>query len=67
MNEIERAILELLSKNLLITKSELYNRFGSDGIELALQKLRDGGLIKKVESLGTCFVITKDGIKKVKK
>ncbi len=67
MDAIERGILELLARQHVITKAELFGRFGQNGVGSALERLREQGLIEKVESLGTSFVITKAGIRKVQK
>lgn len=65
----EKKILEILSKDLLITKSELVNRLSTEGlnsVELALNRLRQMGYVEKVESLGTAFVITQSGMRALK-
>jgi hypothetical protein len=68
LTEQEKRVLEIVSKQLLITKGEirsLLSKERADGTEIMLQRLRDGGYIDKVESLGTCFVITQRGIRAV--
>ena len=68
LTEQEKRVLEAVSKQLLITKGEIksiMNREKADGTDIMLQRLRDGGYIDKVESLGTCFVITQRGIRAV--
>ena len=62
----EKRVLEVISKQLLITKSEiisLLNKEKMNGTDVMLQRLRDSGYIDKVESLGTCFVVTQKGIR----
>jgi hypothetical protein len=66
MSDTERKILEFMSKNLLTTTHELsayLKRERHNGTDIAIQRLKDSGLIEKVESLGTCFVITQKGMK----
>jgi hypothetical protein len=68
LTEQEKRVLEIVSKQLLITKGEimsLLNKEKVNGTDIMLQRLRDGGYIDKVESLGTCFVITQRGIRAV--
>lgn len=67
MKEVEQKILVLLEKQSLITTTELSKILGdSDGVDTALARLRQEGFIKKIESLGTCWVITKKGLDVVK-
>jgi hypothetical protein len=69
ISEQERRVLEVVSKQLLITKGEimsLLNKEKVNGTDVTLQRLRDSGFIDKVESLGTCFVITQKGIRAMK-
>jgi hypothetical protein len=66
LTDQEKRILELISKQLLITKGEVMsflNKEKVNGTDTMLQRLRDAGLIEKVESLGTCFVVTQKGIR----
>jgi len=66
LSEIEKKILELLSRQLLITMGELIvqlNRERYDGTGVSIQRLRDMGYIDKIESLGTCLVITQKGMR----
>ncbi len=66
MSEIENKILELASKNLLITKEEItrfLNRNDYDGTSVSVGRLQELGYLDKVESLGTSFVITQKGIR----
>lgn len=68
LTEQEKRILEIVSKQLLITKGEimsLLNKEKVNGTDLMLQRLRDAGYIDKIESLGTCFVVTQKGIRAV--
>ena len=69
MSDIERRILELASKNLLITKEEItrfLNRNEYDGTGVSVGRLQELGYLDKVESLGTSFVITQKGIRAAK-
>ncbi len=69
LSERERKVLEIMSENLLLTKSEISYRLskeGYDGIDDCLRSLMDMDLIQKVESLGVSFVITQKGLKMVK-
>lgn len=66
LSEVEKRILELLSKQLLVTKSELIvqlNREKHNGSDISIHRLRDMGYIDKIESLGTCIVITQKGMR----
>lgn len=66
MSDVERKILELASKNLLITKEEIarsLNRNDYNGTSTSVSRLQEMGFIDKVESLGTSFVITQKGIR----
>lgn len=69
MSEVERSILELASKNLLVTKEEItrhLSRGDYDGTSVSVNRLQELGYIDKVESLGTAFVITQKGIRAAK-
>jgi hypothetical protein len=69
MSEIERKILELAAKNLLLTKEEItrfLNRGDYDGTSVSVNRLQELGYLDKVESLGTAFVITQKGIRAFK-
>ena len=66
MSDVETKILELASKNLLITKEEIARRLNRDdynGTETSIGRLQEMGFLDKVESLGTSFVITQKGIR----
>jgi hypothetical protein len=66
LSEQEKKVLEVVSRQLLITKGEIMsflNKEKVNGTDVMLQRLRDSGYIDKVESLGTCFVITQKGIR----
>jgi len=66
LSEQERRVLELVSRQLLVTKGEIMsflNKEKVNGTDVMLQHLRDSGYIDKVESLGTCFVVTQKGIR----
>jgi arginine repressor len=66
MSEVERRILELASKNQLITKEEIartLNRSDYNGTDTSVSRLQEMGFLSKIESLGTSFVITQKGIR----
>ena len=69
MSDVERRILELASRNLLITKDEIarfLNKDEFDGTGVCVGRLQELGYLDKVESLGTAFVITQKGIRAFK-
>jgi hypothetical protein len=69
MSDVERRILELASRNLLVTKGEIaraLNRDEYDGTEVCVGRLQELGFLEKIESLGTAFVITQKGIRAFK-
>ncbi len=69
LTEQDKKVLEIVSRQLLITKGEIMsflNKEKMNGTDTMLQRLRDAGYIDKVESLGTCFVITQKGIRAMK-
>lgn len=69
MSDIETKILELASKNLLVTKEEIarmLNRGEYNGTDTSVARLQEMGFLDKVESLGTSFVITQKGIRAAK-
>lgn len=69
LNDVEKKILQLLSKQLLVTKGELIiqlNREKHNGSDVSIGKLRDMGYLDKVESMGTCLVITQKGMRALK-
>ena len=66
LTDQEKKVLEVVSRQLLITKGEIMsflNKEKVNGTDVMLQRLRDAGFIDKVENLGTCFVITQKGIR----
>jgi len=64
LSESDRKLLEILSKKHLVTKGELKFK-EHDGVDLNLNRLIELGLVEKVESLGTAFVITQKGIRAI--
>ena len=69
LSELEKQILEHMSKNLLTTKAELISKVngnGGNGAELGIQRLKNMGYIETVESLGTCLVLTQSGQRALK-
>lgn len=63
---VENEILNIMNKQQLITKSELSIQLKKDnhnGVDNAVQRLKDMGYIDSVESLGNCLVITQSGIR----
>lgn len=70
LNEKDLKVLKVMSSNLLLTKSEITRQLSEDGFEETnevLMKLKDMDLVKRVESIGTSFVITSKGLKALKK
>lgn len=66
LSDTEKRILELLSRQLLITKGELtvqMNKEKHNGSDVSINRLREMGYIDRVESLGTCLVITQKGMR----
>lgn len=64
LSESERKIMEILSKQLLITKGEIILQLEKEklnGADTSLHRLRNMGYVDKVESLGTCYVLTQAG------
>ncbi len=69
LTDSEKRILELMSRQLLVTKAEIASHLGKavlDGEQYSVNRLVDMGYVEKVESLGTCYVITQAGIRAVK-
>ncbi|MBU0953358.1 MAG: hypothetical protein KKA90_02985 [Nanoarchaeota archaeon] len=69
MTETDKKILELMGKNLLMTKLELMNALKTkDGSnDVSLQRLREFGYVEAVESMGNCYVVTQQGMRALKK
>ena len=66
LSEDEKKIMEFMSKQMLVTKSELLvhlEKENYNGTDVSLQRLREMGYIDKVESMGNCLVITQKGLK----
>lgn len=66
LSDVEKRVLELLSRQLLITKGELIVQLNSEkhnGSDISIHRLREMGYIDKIESLGTCIVITQKGMR----
>ena len=64
LSDAEKMILKLMSEKLLTTRSELVMSLEKEkhnGAEMGIQRLRNMGYIEKVESLGTCLVLTQKG------
>ena len=69
LSESERKIMEIMSRQLLITKGELVMQLEKEklnGADVSLNKLKNMGYVDKVESLGTCFVLTQAGHRALK-
>lgn len=66
LSEVDRKLLEILAGQLLVNKTELARKLGSNGIDSSLGKLMSMGFVDKVESLGICYVITQQGIRAMK-
>ena len=66
LSETEEKILDILKGKHLITKHELVKHLQKeewDGTQVNVDRLMDMGYIDKIESLGTCLVITQKGIR----
>ncbi len=66
LSEVEQKILDLISKRHLVTKGEiadLLQRNACNGTDSSVSRLTEMGYMDRVESLGTCFVITQKGIR----
>ncbi|HDD72651.1 MAG TPA: hypothetical protein ENG00_01005 [Candidatus Aenigmarchaeota archaeon] len=69
LSDTDKKIMEIISKQLLITKAELARKLNKeeyDGTEVNVSRLIELGYISEVESLGTCLVITQKGIRALK-
>ncbi len=66
LSVIDRKILDILAGQLLVNKTELVRKLGSNGVGTSLDKLMNMGFVDKVESLGICYVITQRGIRAMK-
>jgi predicted HTH transcriptional regulator len=70
LNTNEKKILEILEKRHLVTKSELMSILDGErmnGADVSVSRLKDRGYIEQVQNLGNCLVITKEGLKVLKK
>jgi len=68
LNENDKKVLEIISKQQLITKSELAQKVNSGDyskIQTHVSRLMELGYIEQVESLGTCLVITQKGMRAI--
>jgi len=66
LSEVEQKILEFASERQLVTKAEiagLLNRSACNGTDASVSRLSEMGYMDKIESLGTCFVITQKGLR----
>jgi arginine repressor len=66
LSEVENRILEFASKRHLVTKGEiadLLQRNACNGTDSSVSRLSEMGYLEKIESLGTCFVITQKGMR----
>jgi len=66
LSETDMKILDILKGRHLITKSELNGLLRKEdwnGGQVSVDRLMEMGYIDKVESLGTCLVITQKGIR----
>jgi hypothetical protein len=66
LSDVDRRILDILAGQLLVNKTELTRKIGSNGVGTSLDKLMNMGFVDKVESLGICYVITQQGIRAMK-
>ncbi len=68
LSDTDKRILEILAKQQLVTKAELARMLGKDsydGTHANVSRLMEMGYVDKVESLGTCLVITQKGMRMV--
>jgi hypothetical protein len=68
LTERDRKVLEIISKQHLITKIELARSMGKDeydGASLNVNRLMEMGYVDEVQSLGTCLVITQKGMREI--
>lgn len=66
LSDTDRQMLEFFKERHLITKEEiasLTNGHARNGLKFNVQRLVDLGFVEKVESLGTCYVITQAGMR----
>ena len=69
LSEHDRKVLEIISRQHLVTKIELARKMGKqeyDGTSLNVNRLMEMGYIDQVESLGTCLVITQKGLREIR-
>ncbi|RLI97851.1 MAG: hypothetical protein DRO99_02310 [Candidatus Aenigmatarchaeota archaeon] len=66
LSDVDRRVLDILANQLLVNKTELVRKLGSNGVGTSLDKLMNMGFVDKVESLGICYVITQQGIRAMK-
>jgi len=66
LSEVDKKVLDILAGQLLVNKTELARKIGSNGVGTSLDKLMGMGFVDKVESLGVCYVITQQGIRSMK-
>ena len=69
LTENDRRILQVMSKNLLMTTGELSRSLKSiepNGGPPSIQRLLEMGYIEKVESIGTTLVVTQKGLRAIR-
>ena len=66
LSNTERRVLEIINSRLLITEKEFNSVMQKEqinGVDTTFQTLKDSGFIDRIESLGTCIVITQKGMR----
>jgi uncharacterized membrane protein len=68
LTDNERKIMEILRERQIVTKEEINRVFrtNGDGVSLSFNRLVEMGYVEKIESLGTCYVITQEGSRAMK-
>ena len=70
LSETDKKVLRIMSDRLLVTKGELLGALKKeikDGAsDTSIQRLRDMGYVKAVESMGNCYVVTQRGMRAMK-
>jgi predicted transcriptional regulator len=70
INQTEKAILRIVSKNELIKERELLlglKKAGLQEIEKNIKRLTEDGYIRAIQSFGTRYLLTQRGMKALKK
>ena len=68
LTDTEQKILDILKTRHVITKGELVMQLSKKGLNnnsVNVERLTQMGYIDKVESLGTCIVLTQKGLRAI--